>query len=104
MSIPVPRFSLIKQPDSPLRRQLNLRNQMSPSAEFNTYADSVAAARVYALTSPNPNITMPPTLSGKGQLPPYPKKLSRQLKVRLFPLGMCSARKPNVIILYGAES
>ncbi|UPX10854.1 uncharacterized protein EKO05_0001491 [Ascochyta rabiei] len=60
---------------------------MTPGAEFNTYADSVASARVFALTNPNPRTTMPPTLSGKGKLPPYPEKLSRQLKLKLFPLG-----------------
>jgi inosine-uridine nucleoside N-ribohydrolase len=59
---------------------------MTPGAEFNTYADSVASARVFALTNPNPRTTMPPTLSGKGQLPPYPENLSRQLKLKLFPL------------------
>ncbi|KAF1956178.1 nucleoside hydrolase [Byssothecium circinans] len=88
-SIPVPPFHLIKQPDTPLRRELNERNQMTPGAEFNTYADSVAAARVYALTSPNPKTTMPPSLSGgKGQLPAYPKALQRRLKVKLFPLDI----------------
>lgn len=63
---------------------------MTPGAEFNTYADSVASARVFALTSQNPRFTMPPVLKGhtKEQLPPYPEKLSRQLKLKLFPLGM----------------
>ncbi|KAF2463367.1 nucleoside hydrolase [Lindgomyces ingoldianus] len=88
LSISAPRFNLIKQPDTLLRRMLNLRNQMTPGAEFNMYADSVASARVFALTSPNPRTTMPPTLSGKGQLPPYPKILSKQLKLRLFPLDI----------------
>jgi hypothetical protein len=60
---------------------------MTPGAEFNTYADSVASARIFALTSRNPQATMPPTLSGKGQLPSYPEKLSRQLTLKLFPLG-----------------
>ncbi|KAJ4296744.1 hypothetical protein N0V90_006792 [Kalmusia sp. IMI 367209] len=86
-SIPVPAFNLIKQPNTPLRRQLNERNQMTPGAEFNTYADSVAAARVYALTSPNPKTTMPPIVGKKG-LKPYPENLSRQLKVKLFPLDI----------------
>lgn len=67
-------------------------------AEFNTYADSVAAARVYALTSPTPKTTMPPVPpapSGKQSddppppfLRPYPEKLSRQLNVTLFPLDI----------------
>lgn len=60
---------------------------MTPGAEFNTYADSVAAARVYALTSPNPKSTMPPTVGKKG-LQPYPENLSRQLKVKIFPLDI----------------
>jgi inosine-uridine nucleoside N-ribohydrolase len=62
---------------------------MTPGAEFNTYADSVASARVFALTSANPHLTMPPTLSNpqkKKQLPPYPKNLSKRLTIKLFPL------------------
>jgi inosine-uridine nucleoside N-ribohydrolase len=54
--------------------------------EFNTYADAVAAARVFALTSPNPQTTLPPTTSVR--LPPYPKTLSRPLTLRLFPLDI----------------
>lgn len=61
---------------------------MTPGAEFNTYADSVASARVFALTNPNPRTTMPPAMSGKGQLPSYPEKLSRPLKLKLFPLDI----------------
>ncbi|KAH3941107.1 hypothetical protein HBI56_135920 [Parastagonospora nodorum] len=63
---------------------------MTPGAEFNTYADSVASARIFALTCPNPRMTMPPVLSGhtKQQLPPYPEKLSKQLKIKLFPLDI----------------
>jgi hypothetical protein len=62
---------------------------MTPGAEFNTYADSVASARIFALTSRNPRMTMPPVLTGhtKEQLPPYPETLSKQLKLKLFPLG-----------------
>ncbi|KAI4917423.1 hypothetical protein J4E85_009942 [Alternaria conjuncta] len=89
LSIPVPPFNLIKQPNTPLRHSLNLRNQMTPGAEFNTYADSVASARVFALTSANPHLTMPPSLSNpqkKHQLPPYPKTLSKRLTIKLFPL------------------
>ncbi|KAF2637983.1 nucleoside hydrolase [Massarina eburnea CBS 473.64] len=60
---------------------------MTPGAEFNTYADSIASARVYALTSPNPQTTMPPFIpGGKGQLGPYPASLSKRLQVKLFPL------------------
>jgi hypothetical protein len=62
---------------------------MTPGAEFNTYADSVASARIFALTCQNPRMTMPPVLKGhtKEQLPPYPEKLSKQLILKLFPLG-----------------
>ncbi|KAF2447593.1 nucleoside hydrolase [Karstenula rhodostoma CBS 690.94] len=86
-SIPITPFNLIKQPPTPLRHELNLRNQMTPGAEFNTYADSIAAARVYALTSPNPKTTLPPVVAKKA-LPPYPENLSRQLTVKLFPLDI----------------
>lgn len=69
---------------------VHVPGNMTPGAEFNTYADSVASARVFALTSPNPKTTMPPTLSGKGQLAAYPEKLSRPLKLKLFPLDITS--------------
>ncbi|KAG9186779.1 hypothetical protein G6011_09887 [Alternaria panax] len=61
---------------------------MTPGAEFNTYADSIASARVFALTSANPHLTMPPAISNnkKQQLPPYPEKLSKRLTIKLFPL------------------
>jgi len=39
---------------------------------------------VFALTSPNPNFTLPLN----PVLPPYPAKLSRQLTLRLFPLDI----------------
>lgn len=54
--------------------------------EFNAYADAVAAARVFALTSPNPQTTVPPTRSER--LPPVPAILSRPLTLRLFPLDI----------------
>ena len=66
--------------------------QITPVAEFNTFADTFAAARLYALTSPNPSTTMPPlphlTACAQSQLRPYPSKLSRQLHVTLFPLDI----------------
>ncbi|KAK5121011.1 hypothetical protein LTR85_005795 [Meristemomyces frigidus] len=93
-----PRFRLIKQAPGPIRDMLNMRNQITPVAEFNTFADTVAAARVYALTSPNPHTTMPPTPPaplGKPEgehpppfLAPYPKKLSKTLRVTLFPVDI----------------
>ncbi|MCJ1287788.1 hypothetical protein MMC26_007140 [Xylographa opegraphella] len=75
---------------------------ITPTAEFNTYADATAAARVYALTSPNPSSTMPPPPPQLTQtqsleelpaepLPPYPLKDElgdRRLKVLLFPLDI----------------
>ena len=93
-----PPFRLIKQPPGPFRDALTSRNQITPVAEFNVFADSVAAARVYTLSSPNPHTTMPPTPPAPpgvqpGQAPPpflqpYPKKLSRKLKATLFPLDI----------------
>lgn len=95
---PEPRFRLIKQPPGPIRDALTARNQITPVAEFNVFADSVAAARVYALSSPNPHTTMPPTPPAPPgaqpdhapppYLQPYPKKLSRKLKATLFPLDI----------------
>jgi hypothetical protein len=62
---------------------------ITPVAEFNVYADSVAAARLFALTSPNPRSTFPPiTSSDKADLPKYPAKLSRQLRLVIFPLDI----------------
>jgi inosine-uridine nucleoside N-ribohydrolase len=65
--------------------------QITPVGEFNVFADSVAAARIYALTSPNPSSTMPPTpthVDPESILPPYPATLSRPLKLTLFPLDL----------------
>lgn len=65
---------------------------MTPVAEFNVYADAVAAARVFALSSRSPSLTMPPPApaSSMAPRPPrfagYPRTLSRQLKITLFPL------------------
>lgn len=68
---------------------------ITPSAEFNCYADAVAAARVYALTSPTPASTMPPVLHGKSVLPPYPAELPRPLKLTLFPLDITTPHLLN---------
>jgi inosine-uridine nucleoside N-ribohydrolase len=67
---------------------VHCEGNITPCAEFNTYADAIATARVFALTSPNPASTMPPTLNKEMQLPPYPAKLSRRLKLTLFPLDV----------------
>ncbi|XRM41306.1 hypothetical protein ABZX51_004586 [Aspergillus tubingensis] len=63
---------------------INKPGNVTPAAEFNTYADAVAAARVYALTSPSPRSTLPPATS----LPEYPPSLSKQLTLRTFPLDI----------------
>jgi inosine-uridine nucleoside N-ribohydrolase len=67
---------------------VNVPGNITPCAEFNTYADAVSAARVFALTSPTPAFTMPPVPSSMSSLPPYPPKLSRRLKITLFPLDI----------------
>jgi Inosine-uridine preferring nucleoside hydrolase len=59
--------------------------------EFNVCADSIAAARIYALTSSEPSSTMPPTpihVDEGSILPPYPAKLSRPLQLTLFTLDI----------------
>lgn len=75
-------------------------HQITPVAEFNTSADSYAAARVHALTSRKPQSTMPPvparfTNQGANGAAPtylssYPTTLPRQLKLTLFPLDITS--------------
>ncbi|KAK5708743.1 hypothetical protein LTR17_020397 [Elasticomyces elasticus] len=97
-AVPEPPYRLIKQAPGPIRDLLNIRNQITPLAEFNTFADAYAAARVYALTSPNPHTTLPPPAPAPQHLPegetpppylaPYPEKLSKQLKVALFPVDI----------------
>lgn len=85
---------------------INEPGNITPVAEFNCIADPTAAARVYALTSPNPISTMPPELppptpsasqrkypDQPPQLPPYPatEQLGdRRLNVTLFPLDITS--------------
>lgn len=46
----------------------------------------MAAARVFALTSPNPQSTFPPS----KVLPAYPPGLSKRLTLKLFPLDITS--------------
>ncbi|GAB7338788.1 hypothetical protein MBLNU457_5493t2 [Dothideomycetes sp. NU457] len=103
-SPPAPPHRLTKAPSTPLRIALNIRNQVTPVAEFNTFADSIAAARLYALSSPKPSSTMPPvppkasTDVSKADAPAtplkaYPEKLSRQLNVTLFPLDITSTHE-----------
>ncbi|KAL7911874.1 putative nucleoside hydrolase [Trichoderma velutinum] len=67
---------------------INVPGNVTPVAEFNTYADRVAAARLYALTSLVPASTMPPANENFANLPAYPAKLSRRLKLTLLPLDI----------------
>lgn len=59
----------------------------TPVAEFNCYADPVAAAKVYALTSPQPRSTLPFTNTDASKRH-FPGRLSRQLKLTLCPLDI----------------
>ncbi|OLN81408.1 hypothetical protein CCHL11_09958 [Colletotrichum chlorophyti] len=67
---------------------VHVEGNITPVGEFNTFADTVAAARVFALTSPTPRSTMPPISDKQSSLPPYPAKLSKRLKLTLFPLDI----------------
>ncbi|ETI22368.1 hypothetical protein G647_06442 [Cladophialophora carrionii CBS 160.54] len=63
---------------------------VTPVAEFNVYADPYAAARVYALSSPIPASTMPIATEGERSvdMPQYPPRLSKQLKLTLMSLDI----------------
>jgi len=63
---------------------IGVPGNITPVAEFNQYACSYSAARIYALTSPNPMSTMPLC---KG-LKPYPEVLPKRLKLTAFPLDV----------------
>jgi inosine-uridine nucleoside N-ribohydrolase len=67
---------------------IDVEGNITPVAEFNTYADAVATARIFALTSPKPEFTMPPVPTHVEALPPYPTNLSRPLNLTLFPLDI----------------
>ncbi|KAJ2906058.1 hypothetical protein MKZ38_003095 [Zalerion maritima] len=67
---------------------IGVPGNITPVAEFNTYADSVASARVFALSSPTPKSTMPAIPENISTLPPYPEKLSKTLKLALLPLDI----------------
>lgn len=98
LNIQEPPFRLTKQAPGPIRDLLNMRNQTAPVAEFNTFADPIAAARVYALTSPKPHTTMPfalplPLCQEQDMTPlpflsSYPDNFSKQLNVTLFPMDI----------------
>lgn len=74
---------------------VHVPGNITPAAEFNCFADPVAAARVYALTSPTPMSSMPPAVMGRSSLGPYPKKLSKQLLLSLFPLDITNPHLLN---------
>ncbi|KKA30130.1 hypothetical protein TD95_002008 [Thielaviopsis punctulata] len=67
---------------------IHVPGNITPAAEFNTYADTVAAARVFALTSAVPASTMPVLPTSLSKLPDYPSSLSRKLRIALFPLDI----------------
>ncbi|KAI1820038.1 Inosine/uridine-preferring nucleoside hydrolase domain-containing protein [Xylaria intraflava] len=75
---------------------IHVPGNVTPVAEFNTFADAVATARVFALTSPTPSSTMPPVPQDKSTLPPYPEKLSRRLNLSLFPLDITTPHSLNM--------
>ncbi|KAH6648378.1 inosine-uridine preferring nucleoside hydrolase [Truncatella angustata] len=68
---------------------------ITPVAEFNTYADAIATARVFALTSAVPSSTMPVVPQKIANLGPYPEKLSRRLNLSLFPLDITTPHLLN---------
>ncbi|KAK7757147.1 hypothetical protein SLS62_000695 [Diatrype stigma] len=75
---------------------VDVEGNITPVAEFNTYADAVATARVFALTSPTPSSTMPPIPKDKATLSPYPEKLSKQLDLKLMPLDITTPHLLNM--------
>ena len=70
--------------------QIDGIGNVTPVAEFNVFADPYSAARVFALSSPNPSSTMPvPNIGAiSAGLPPLPAELSKQLKVVMMSLDI----------------
>ena len=74
---------------------ISVAGNITPAGEFNILADPLAAARVLALTSPNPASTFPTARAvygaAKQELPRYPslKTLGdKRLNLTLFPLDI----------------
>ena len=75
---------------------VDIPGNITPLAEFNTHADTIASARAFALTSPYPKSTMPPWPPGSDtctHLPDYPYPLdpsdpNKRLKIKLLPLDV----------------
>ncbi|ORY57550.1 inosine-uridine preferring nucleoside hydrolase [Pseudomassariella vexata] len=74
---------------------VDVEGNVTPVAEFNTFADAIATARVFALTSAVPTSTMPTVPLTKSGLPPYPEKLSKRLRLSLFPLDITTPHLLN---------
>ncbi|KAK7932100.1 hypothetical protein PG985_002812 [Apiospora marii] len=74
---------------------LECPGNVTPVAEFNTYADAIATARVFALTSAAPASTMPVVPEKIARLGPYPEKLSKKLRLSLFPLDLTTPHLLN---------
>ncbi|KAK2855536.1 hypothetical protein FQN49_005089 [Arthroderma sp. PD_2] len=84
---------------------------VTPFAEFNVFADPVAAARLFALTSSRPRVTMP-TISPSSSLQSLPpSRLANPLTVKIAPLDLThqhnftpSAFRPTISPLVEAGS
>ncbi|EPS39455.1 hypothetical protein H072_6781 [Dactylellina haptotyla CBS 200.50] len=70
---------------------IDMEGNVTPTAEFNSYADAVATARVFALTSPSPRSTVPPCKSLKA----YPETLPSKLNLTIFPLDLTTMHLLN---------
>jgi inosine-uridine nucleoside N-ribohydrolase len=61
---------------------------VSPVAEFNIWADPLAAARVFALSGPNPASTIPKELDGRCGLKAYPEGVTAAKQLRMIMMGL----------------
>ncbi|KAL9596706.1 MAG: hypothetical protein Q9219_005617 [cf. Caloplaca sp. 3 TL-2023] len=74
---------------------VDVPGNMTPVGEFNTIADAVAAARIYSLTSPEPQSTMPPfgSATSLSDYPPATDLGNRRLRVCKFPLDITTPHR-----------